>query len=65
MIDGLLSLAAIALALYVTWLIFAIVWQMAEDRGHNPWAWIIVSLCWSPFGSMFVLWMFFPLGRQP
>lgn len=44
---------------YLIWLVFTIVWEVAEDRGHNPWAWVLVSLCWSPFGSMFVLWLFF------
>lgn len=42
-------------------IIAIIVWQMADNRRHNPWGWIFVSVCWSPFGSMFAMWMFFPI----
>lgn len=59
-IGFLLALFAFGLAAYLVWAVFAIVWDMVEDRGHNPWAWLFISLAWSPFGSMFVLWLFFP-----
>ena len=45
--------------LYVIYLIFAVEGEMARARGHSPWPWWFISLAWSPFGSMFVLWMFF------
>ncbi|NOD88372.1 MULTISPECIES: hypothetical protein [unclassified Ruegeria] len=42
-------------------LIFWAVGEMAKDRGHSPWPWWIVSVFWSPFGSMVVLWLFFDI----
>ena len=51
-------LMIIALIAGVIW-ILKIVGDMAVARGHSPWAWWFVSLAWSPFGSMFVLWLFF------
>ncbi len=56
-----LPIALIFLLVFVvvTWLIFAVVGDMAKDRGHSPWPWWIISFFWSPFGSMFVLWLFF------
>ncbi len=52
---------ALLLFLCIIYLIFAAVGDMARARGHSPWPWWFISLAWSPFGSMFVLWMFFDL----
>ncbi|MCV6823583.1 MULTISPECIES: hypothetical protein [Halocynthiibacter] len=59
-------LAFIALALCAVYLLFAIIGDMAKARGHSPWAWWTMSLLWSPIGSIFVLWLFFPIetGRD-
>lgn len=59
MVEIIAAFAGILLALWLFYWIFATVWQMAEARGRNPWFWFLVSLCWSPFGSMFVLWAFY------
>ena len=32
---------------------------MAVARDHNPWPWWIISVIWSPFASIFILWLFF------
>lgn len=57
------SLAASALFFALSiWLIFALfqlVGDMAVKRGHNPWPWWLLSLSWSPFGSIIVMWLFF------
>ena len=46
------------------WLIFAlfkIVGDMAIKRGHNPWPWWLLSLSWSPIGSILIMWLFFDI----
>lgn len=59
--------ALIAILVFVVAVV--IVWQMVKDRGHTPWGWILGSLCWTPFGSMFVMWIFSqlikPTPRNP
>ncbi|MBY4893828.1 hypothetical protein KUL25_13740 [Rhodobacteraceae bacterium N5(2021)] len=42
----------------IVWL-FALIGGMASDRGHSPWPWWFLSIFWSPFGTIFVLWLFF------
>ncbi|CUK19852.1 hypothetical protein RUE5091_04437 [Ruegeria denitrificans] len=59
MLEALLPLLIFTLVILVIWLIFSVVGDMARARGHSPWPWWIISLCWSPFGSMLVLWIFF------
>ncbi len=54
-----LPLIVLLVAVLLFWLIFWTVGEMARARGHSPWPWWIISLCWSPFGSMVVLWLFF------
>ena len=63
MYDALVTVLVYAVIVVIIWQVFALVWQMAEDRGHNPWGWMFISLCWSPFGSMFVMWLFFPIPK--
>ncbi|GEM_PF-6752880 len=58
---AILILVYLATVLVVLWLLFATVWRMAEKRGHNPWGWLFISLCWSPVGSIIVMWVFFPI----
>ena len=57
--DVLFGLLAIALVLFIIWQLFALIGDMAEDRGHSPWPWWILAVMWSPFGSIIILWMFF------
>ncbi len=63
-VEGLVALIGMLAVLALVWVIFSIVGDMARDRGHSPWPWWIVSLCWSPFGSMIVLWLFFDVVDQ-
>lgn len=71
MLEFLTFLGAIFLFVALIWLIFAlfqIVGDMAVKRGHNPWPWWLLSLSWSPFGSIIVMWLFFePIkdSREP
>ncbi|MCV2877629.1 hypothetical protein OE699_02085 [Sedimentimonas flavescens] len=51
--------AVFAFAAFILYAIFSIVNDMAIARGQNPWPWLFLALVWSPFGSMFVLWMFY------
>ena len=53
------SLVVFLVVVLLFWLIFAVVADMAKNRGHSPWPWWIKSVFWSPFGSMIVLWLFF------
>jgi hypothetical protein len=41
------------------WSFFATIGSMARDRGQSPWTWWMLSLFWSPFGSIAVMWFFF------
>jgi len=61
-LETLFVVAVMALFLWVAWQVFAIVGEMAEDRRHNPWPWWLLSLAWSPFAVMFILWLFFPVN---
>jgi hypothetical protein len=61
-IDFIASLAMIAYVIAIIWLIvwlFKTVGEMARRRGHNPWPWWLLSLAWSPFAVMLILWVFF------
>jgi len=57
--EVLFGLFAIALGVIIIWQLFALVGDMAEEREHSPWPWWILSVIWSPFGSIIILWMFF------
>ena len=54
----------VALALFVTYLTFSLVGDMATARGHSPWPWWAISLLLSPFGSMLLLWVFFDVEDE-
>jgi uncharacterized RDD family membrane protein YckC len=58
-VAALAAALALCLSLYLIYFVFAKVGDMAKARGHSPWPWWFISLAWSPFGSMFVLWLFF------
>ncbi len=58
---------AIMLPLGMLWILyqlFVIVGDMASARGHNPWPWWLLSLAWSPFAVMFILWVFFDVSEN-
>lgn len=57
--EALFALFGIALVIIIIWQLFALIGDMAEDRGHSPWPWWILAVMWSPFGSIIILWMFF------
>lgn len=61
MIEVIGALIGIGLMGVLVWAIFSLIGEMARDRGHNPWAWWFLALAWSPFGSIFVMWLFFPI----
>jgi len=64
MIEGFVGLFCIGLMFVLVWNVFALVADMAAARGQSGFAWIVVSLIWSPFGSMAVLWLFVPLCNE-
>lgn len=64
MLEVFLAVFGIFFSLYLIYLIFAVVGDMAKARGHSPWLWWFISLVWSPFGSMFVLWLFFDVQDE-
>jgi uncharacterized membrane protein len=62
MLDVVAFVGAIFFFVASIWLIFALfqtVGDMAVKRGHNPWPWWLLSLSWSPFGSIIVMWLLF------
>ncbi|WP_300519149.1 hypothetical protein [Aliiroseovarius sp.] len=61
MVELFLGLLAIILVVLGVWLVFGVVCDMADARGHSRTLWMVVSLVWSPFAVMFVLWLFVPL----
>lgn len=57
-----LAFALVAiLGLVIVYQLFALVGDMAEDRGQSPWLWWLLAVFISPFGSMIILWVFFDL----
>jgi hypothetical protein len=58
-IELIAALLLIAAAIWLTYVLFALVGNMARDRGHNPWPWWLLSLSWSPIGSIVIMWLFF------
>ncbi|WP_204114172.1 hypothetical protein [Shimia biformata] len=56
----------IAVAAFITliWQLFMIVADMAEERGRDPTGWVLLALFWSPFGAMFLLWLFGPVNPK-
>jgi len=61
--EGFLTLAFLGVLAVLVWLVFAFVADMATARGQNPTLWVMVSIFWTPFGSMFVLWLFCPVVK--
>lgn len=63
MIEGILFAIFGLLALYFTiWLLILLPADMAEARGRSALNWILVSLFFSPFFAIFLLWW---LGDNP
>lgn len=64
--DGLVAvLAVLALlaGLYFTvWLLILLPARMAEARGRSAFGWVLVSLVFSPFLAILLLWL---LGNAP
>ncbi len=64
MAEMLLILTAIVLVPALIFLIFSIVGDMAVARGHSPWPWWLLSLAWSPFATMIIMWLFFSVQDE-
>ena len=63
MIDVILVLIFGLAALYVSvWILILLPARMAEARGRSVVFWVLVSLCFSPFLAVFLLWF---LGNHP
>lgn len=62
--DGVVMLSGFALVILFIWGLFAHIGDMAIRRGHSPWPWWFLSVVWSPFGSIFVLWVFFSIKYE-
>lgn len=57
--ETILYIGVLALFGFLVWQVFALVGDMARDRGKDPVPWWILSIFWSPFGSMLILWAFY------
>ena len=63
MIEGLFALIFGLAALYFTlWLFILLPARMAEARGRSAFGWVLVSIFFSPFLAVFLLWL---LGSLP
>ena len=63
MIEGLLAVIFGLAVLYFTlWLLILLPARMAEARGRSAVGWVLVSLFFSPFLAIFLLWL---LGELP
>ncbi len=63
MIEGLLALLFGLAALYfILWLFIFLPARMAEARGRSAVGWVLVSIFFSPFLAVFLLWL---LGGLP
>ena len=65
MIEGLFAVIFGLAVLYVTlWLLILLPARMAEARGRSAVGWVLVSLFFSPFLAIFLLWLLGGLPRQ-
>jgi len=63
MIEGLLALLFGLVAFYFTiWILILLPARMAEARGRSAFGWVLVSLFFSPFLAILLLWL---LGDHP
>ncbi|MGB0158585.1 hypothetical protein [Thalassovita mediterranea] len=61
MLDTIVAFLFILIFFYAVYALFAHIGDMARRRGHSPWPWWIISVLWSPFGSIAILWLFFEI----
>jgi hypothetical protein len=59
MLEAIIPLLVFVAFIWLTIALFALVGRMARDRGHSPWPWWLLSVVWSPIGSIVVMWLFF------
>ena len=59
-----LALIILVFVVLCVWFLFSHIGDMARRREHNPWAWWLLAIFWSPIGSIFILWAFFPIKNE-
>lgn len=59
MLEAIVMLLFFIGMIWLTYALFVLVGDMARARGHNPWPWWLLSLSWSPIGSIMVMSLFF------
>lgn len=62
--EFLFILIALIAGLVILYQLFALIDDMAEERGMNPWPWLVIGLFWTPFGSIIILWLFYDLAED-
>lgn len=63
MIEGLLAVLFGLVVLYFTiWILILVPARMAEARGRSAFGWVLVSIFFSPFLAILLLWL---LGDHP
>lgn len=65
MIETALILAIFIGAILIIWQLFAMVGDMAEDRGQDRFLWQVVALFINPVMAMLVLWVFCDVDERP
>ncbi len=54
----LFGVVAVILGIYIVFFLYVkIPMEMAEDRGRDPYKWLIVSIFFSPLVAIFLLWL--------
>jgi uncharacterized BrkB/YihY/UPF0761 family membrane protein len=57
----LFALGLLLLFFYFIYQLFALVGDMTDRRGSNPWTWWLIALFWSPITSIVILWIFYDI----
>lgn len=56
--EAILTLVIFGVVLWLIWCLFALVGDMAENRGQDRLLWQVVALVINPFGAIIILWLF-------
>lgn len=60
LVEIFIAVCIIGSCIFMAWALYATVGEMAQDRGHSRWIWWMISMVWSPFIVIFVMWLLFP-----
>lgn len=62
MTDLVFAVSVLLTVVVAIWLVFIVPADMAKARGRSALSWVLVSVCFSPFGAIILLYL---LGDAP